>query len=97
MIIHGSLRHDYSGRKKNTVGRKSVNKYTTTRTFEWGSGNYRRPQRDVKSLNSTACHTTIDPNLTEKQEAAKNYTVAIAYNKGAYQVIPKDTVKDIGK
>jgi len=32
-----------------------------------------------------------------KQDISKQYTVSIAYNKGAYQVIPKGEVKDIGK
>lgn len=32
-----------------------------------------------------------------KQEISKNYTVAVAYNKGGYQVIPNDQVKYIGK
>jgi hypothetical protein len=32
-----------------------------------------------------------------KQEVSKKYTVAIAYNKGAYQVIPNENIKDIGK
>jgi len=32
-----------------------------------------------------------------KQEVSKNYTVAIGYNKGAYQVIPNNEIKHIGK
>ena len=32
-----------------------------------------------------------------KKEVSKNYTVSIAYNKGAYQVIPRSEVKNIGK
>ena len=32
-----------------------------------------------------------------KQEVSKNYTIAVAYNKGGYQVIPNDQVKYIGK
>jgi len=32
-----------------------------------------------------------------KQEISKQHTVAIAYNKGGYQVIPKNQIKDIGK
>ena len=32
-----------------------------------------------------------------KQEVSKNYTVSIAYNKGAYQVIPKKDIKSIGR
>lgn len=34
---------------------------------------------------------------TYKQKESKNYTVSIAYNKGAYQVIPQEEVKHIGK
>jgi hypothetical protein len=32
-----------------------------------------------------------------RQEVSKQYTVSIAYNKGAYQVIPKKDIKHIGK
>ena len=32
-----------------------------------------------------------------QQEVSKNYTIAVAYNKGGYQVIPTDQVKYIGK
>ena len=41
-------------------------------------------------------YTTPQDN-TYKQKESKNYTVSIAYNKGAYQVIPKEEVKHIGK
>ena len=33
----------------------------------------------------------------EKREISKGYTVAPAYNKGAYQVIPKEDIEWIGK
>ena len=33
----------------------------------------------------------------EKREISSGYTIAPAYNKGAYQVIGKDNIKDIGK
>jgi len=32
-----------------------------------------------------------------KAEVSKNFTIAPAYNKGAYQVIPRGDVKHIGK
>jgi len=32
-----------------------------------------------------------------KLEASKKFTVAPAYNKGGYQVINKNDIKDIGK
>jgi hypothetical protein len=33
----------------------------------------------------------------EKREISSGYTIAPAYNKGAYQVIGKANIKDIGK
>jgi hypothetical protein len=33
----------------------------------------------------------------EKVKISKNFTVAPAYNKGAYQVIPSTDIKHIGK
>ena len=46
--------------------------------------------------------TFIQPNWSPcvqkpKRETTKTYTVAIAYNKGAYQVISPKDIKDIGK
>tara|TARA_B110001454_G_C12630303_1_gene396628 strand:- start:510 stop:824 length:315 start_codon:yes stop_codon:yes gene_type:complete len=37
------------------------------------------------------------PDTSYKKEVSKNYTVAIGYNKGGYQVIPNKEIKDIGK
>jgi hypothetical protein len=34
---------------------------------------------------------------SERLKISSNYTIAPAYNKGAYQVIMKENVKDIGK
>jgi hypothetical protein len=48
-------------------------------------------------LDTGICDTSVSPDTKIKQEVSKNYTVAVAYNKGAYQVIPKDSVKLIGK
>ena len=33
----------------------------------------------------------------DRLTVSKNYTIAPAYNKGAYQVIPQEEIKDIGK
>ena len=35
--------------------------------------------------------------LEEKRKISSGYTIAPAYNKGAYQVIGKNNIKDIGK
>ena len=37
------------------------------------------------------------PHHNWRLEESRNFTVAPAYNKGAYQVIPKNEVKDIGR
>ena len=37
------------------------------------------------------------PHRNWRLEESKKFTVAPAYNKGAYQVITRDNVKDIGK
>lgn len=36
-------------------------------------------------------------NVSKVDRPKSNHTVAPAYNKGAYQVISKDNIKDIGK
>ena len=38
-----------------------------------------------------------DIDKSYQKEISNQYTVSIPYNKGAYQVIPKDEVKHIGK
>jgi len=40
---------------------------------------------------------TVPEDTSYKKDISKQYTVSIAYNKGAYQVIPKKEIKDIGK
>ena len=37
------------------------------------------------------------PDNSYKAKESQNFTVAIGYNKGGYQVIPKDEIKHIGK
>ena len=47
------------------------------------------------TLEHVSCGTPEDNSW--KAEASKNFTVAPAYNKGAYQVIPRKDVEHIGK
>ena len=42
-------------------------------------------------------YSTPKEDSSWKAEASKNFTVAPAYNKGAYQVIPRKDVEHIGK
>ena len=37
------------------------------------------------------------PDTSYKKEVSKSYTLAPAYNKGAYQVISKENIKHIGR
>ena len=97
MIIHGSMSHTYSGRRKAKLPR-TRNKYSqVVRGADKPTySNYREtpnyPSADIKSVN-----TTISRDAEIKREISKSFTVAPAYNKGAYQVISRDNVKDIGR
>ncbi len=52
----------------------------------------------LNSIGGSETPMYIDPVDTEwRIEESKNFTVAPAYNKGAYQVINKSNIKDIGK
>jgi hypothetical protein len=87
MIVHGSINYTFSGRKrKATRGKKVV-----------------KPFKELKvspTSNPRAYHSVIPKaSATTKKEypKAEGYTVSIAYNKGAYQVIPDSDIKYIGK
>ena len=66
----------------------------------------------VQSVRTPACHAGgrgfeslrprqktggTKPHHNWRLEESRNFTVAPAYNKGAYQVIPKTEIKDIGR
>ena len=53
---------------------------------------------DLKVQDSKPIHTMGTPCYKKKRfTTTKTYTIAPAYNKGAYQVISKEEVKNIGK
>lgn len=93
-MIYGSMRHSSTGRKKKT-------NYWTTKTRKPEFKPYtpvkvhRRETPDYPSHELTTY--TPEKDTSFKLEESKKFTVAPAYNKGAYQVIPKDCVKDIGR
>ena len=93
MIVNCSMRHSPSGRKRKT------NAYKKAKRPEFVS---RTPvAQPVVNLAKTASSKTIGytkpVDNSWKVEASKNFTVAPAYNKGAYQVIPRGDVEWIGK
>jgi len=95
----GSLRYDPSGRKRKT---KSLNKCKKVkRTFTpMVSSVHSNPhytfQKEYPSAPLTPPRQVIQDD-SYKKEVSSNYTVAIAYNKGTYQVIPNENIKHIGK
>ena len=108
----GSLRYDMHGRKRKTNSLK-VRSSSRSRTVDCLSinkgSNPLRTARDrniealteLKQRMAQAKPYEPDPERAafeaEKREISKQYTLAPAYNKGAYQVIPKSDLKHIGK
>ena len=91
MIIKGNMRYSPSGRKRKTNAYKKKRK-PNSRLEEIKAHREKYPSLPIGSTKPTE---PVDNSY--KQEVSKKYTVAIAYNKGAYQVIPNENIKDIGK
>jgi|TARA_R110000796_G_scaffold63245_4_gene146320 hypothetical protein len=93
MVISGSINYSYSGRKRSV---KRTRK--TEPVFRPASEPLLVAAREDKYYPSAPMTKYRPPADTSyKQEVSKNYTVAIAYNKGGYMVIPKSNIKDIGR
>ena len=99
-IINNSTRYSPCGRRRKPLPRKTSRKVKV---------NHSTPKPDARVEEIRAFNEKypswqgdkIAPCTVEddsyKQEISSKYTIAPAYNKGAYQVISKDSVKDIGK
>lgn len=94
-MIYGSLNYTSSGRKKKQQrGRRNIYKpaFQALKVTE----PYRRETAEYPSVETTTSAThKIEENF--RKTVSSNYTVAPAYNKGAYQVISIENVKDIGR
>ena len=92
MIIQCSLRHSPSGRRRKTNAWKKAKRpdfvSQSTKTISSKS-------TEIPSYKSTGYSPVKDTSW--KLEESKKFTVAPAYNKGAYQVIPRGDVEWIGK
>tara|TARA_B100000287_G_scaffold385864_1_gene393316 strand:+ start:243 stop:584 length:342 start_codon:yes stop_codon:yes gene_type:complete len=110
MNMGGSLRYDMHGRKRKAYKKNNPTpkKRRNTITQELKPKHnpvleaHKEHQRKYPSLGldkrSSGKGTGMDTKWQqEKQEISSGYTVAPAYNKGAYQVIGKNNIKDIGK
>ena len=94
----GSIRYDQHGRKRKTkaMSVKKPLQFKPTGNHVWEPDIVRRVTKEYPSAPMTAC-TNTHKDDSWKLEASKNFTVAPAYNKGAYQVIPKADLKHIGR
>lgn len=101
MIIKGSLNYDQFGRKrkrKSSARRSSSGTRTTPFQGVDAGSSPARLTKTKKAIPSAPVGEYKPPRDTSwKVEASRKYTVAPAYNKGAYQVIPKEDIKHIGK
>ena len=102
MIIKGSLNYDSHGRRRKTVRtkrRSHKSKWTKVGAVAQ-QGERRTCTAKVAGsipVSSTNAGKGTKVDNSWKVEISKKYTVAPAYNKGAYQVIPRDDVEHIGK
>ena len=84
--------HDAYLARVGYVPKHKRNKLERTKPLVQPSTPYYRSGSGVPCSN-TICAITY----SKKRGGVQKYTVAPAYNKGAYQLITKDNVKDIGK
>ena len=102
MIIKGSLNYDSHGRRRKTVRtkrRSHKSKWTKVGAVAQ-KGEHRICTAKVAGsipVSSTNAGKGTKVDNSWKLEISKKYTIAPAYNKGAYQVIPRDDVEHIGK
>ena len=106
MIIHGSLNYTTSGRKKKSYAKKKKAKKFVPMfpkkdlKFEpvwWEKERQAKKSAPFKPFIPRYVPVARQVDTSYRREISAKYTIAPAYNKGAYQVIGKDNIKDIGK
>ena len=92
-IQFGSLRHTASGRKRKALPK--TRRYTPDFKALEVTDTYRREIKEYKSVSDVGA----DCSAVDRSGwlDASKYTIAPAYNKGAYQLISKENIKDIGR
>jgi len=92
-VIKGSMMYDQYGRK-----RKVGNLYKSKKAKPNFAKQETKQFKEASSIPSMPIgEYKVPVDNSYKKDISKQYTVSIAYNKGAYQVIPKKEIKDIGK
>lgn len=101
--LGSSMRYGPSGKRRKTTAWSTKTRRPTVSTEPYVPQETQR-MKDIKAYNEKypsysgpSKGNTLVPDNTYKEEASKNFTVAIGYNKGGYQVIPNSEIKDIGK
>ena len=101
--LGSSMRYGPSGKRRKT------NAWTTKKRKPTKTTTLKPCAHAIERMEAAKKHREMYPSWTGKatysapvddsykQEVSKNYTVSIAYNKGAYQVIPKKDIKSIGR
>lgn len=103
----GSIRYDMHGRKRKTKALTKARSSSQVRTHGFHPCNlgsnpgratkkYKSATMTLGSHDAKAALKAYKDQLMRVEESSK-YTIAPAYNKGAYQVIPRKEVKDIGR
>ena len=98
---YGSMTHSFSGKKRKTNA--WIVKTKKASDYNWDV-RIKPPAPYVREsvyYPSMTCDKGYEPSNTlskeERQRISSEYTVAPSYNKGAYQVIPRNEVKHIGR
>lgn len=102
---YGSMTHSYNGKKRKTAAyrRKKSVPPVSAKTLTVPDHVIERQEAARKhreqypSLGVGTSKYVPQESQDYKKEISKQYTVAPAYNKGAYQVINPDNIVDIGK
>jgi len=95
-IFKGSMNHTFSGRKKVRLQAAKSGRISVKSLNVAASPSYRRDTVSYPSVEEAGAVSSRDMS-DYKAEISSKYTIAPAYNKGAYQVISRDNVKHIGK
>ncbi len=89
-----SMLYDQFGRKRK-VSHLYKSKKATPNFVKQTQKQFKRVEKEYPS--APVGEYSVPEDNSYKADISKQYTVSIAYNKGAYQVIPKKEIKDIGK
>lgn len=102
-MFYGSMTHSYTGKKRKTSAYKTKPRkrvvfvpmeIAPTSRMQDIRDHYDKYPSYTGSVSNGTCGVSTE---SYKIEESKKFTIAPAYNKGAYQVINKSNIKDIGR